>query len=634
MTNMTTKSDLKIDGRKVRIHCDHLIEVDALDSLNLLTNHGVYEPEETALCQKLINCGDRVLDIGANIGYYTLLLSDLVSPNGSVIAFEPDEDNFLYLQRNLANQVANKSVFLHPVALGKSTQKARLFRAEENTGMHRLYSSVCCSNDSTEVSVLKGDSLELAPLDFIKIDIEGYEPAALHGLTDTLKRSPNLKILCEFSPLSLWEAGFSPIQFLAEMREHGLLLIIRENQEWKIGNFDEMQLALEQIPPAAIAPFIDKLQNTGNNNAIYQQAAAFLEQHKYPRPLLENILLVANDAWETVCNTLQITTPPTTSPATAVIRKKWRCRWASTHDREHFLALFQSAFGHAMPTSLWTWKYGHQGRHGVFAHVDGKVIAYYGGLPRKFTLNGQTVSAVQVCDVMVAPEMRGILTRRGPFIQTADTFLTAQIGQDKTHRFAFGFPSERAARMGEKSAWYARTDSFLEATWSVAIRLPLWFKVTPLPEDHDELVDNLWQTMQTSLPNHLLPIKDSPFFNWRYKGHPERNYPSYVVSWRMTNKVIGIVTLHDHGPELGIEIMDLLAPASGLKTLHLAAQKICIRSGHTRLFSWVTPAILSFLPKPAQQIEVSGVYVTPEYKQIIEQERVNCWLMSGDTDFR
>lgn len=327
----------------------------------------------------------------------------------------------------------------------------------------------------------------------------------------------------------------------------------------------------------------------------------------------------------------QAPVPPT--PKT-VIKKRWQCRWASKHDQAVFLSLFESAFGDVMPSSLWTWKYGAQDKYGIFAHIDGKIIAYYGGLPRKFWLNGETISAVQICDVMVAPDMRGILTRNGPFMHTADTFLTAQIGQDKAYHFAFGFPSERAARLGEKSAWYARTDSFFEVTWPVTASLPFWFKATLLTEDHYFLANNLWQTMQASLPNVLLPIKDATFFKWRYQDHPNRDYPSYVVSWRGTNKVIGIVTLRDHGPDLGMEIMDLLAPTSKLKTLLAAAQNICIHAGRRRLFSWMTPAILSFLPKPDQQSEVSGVYITPDYKKIIDQQQIKCWLMSGDTDFR
>ena len=320
------------------------------------------------------------------------------------------------------------------------------------------------------------------------------------------------------------------------------------------------------------------------------------------------------------------TTPNTTN--------KWQCRWASKQDQGAFLSLFESAFGHPMPTSLWTWKYGHQTNYGVFAYIDNKIIAYYGGLPRQFSLNNKTLSAVQICDVMVAPNMRGILTRKGPFMLTAETFLSTQIGSNKPYQFAFGFPTERAARLGEKSAWYARADAFLETSWSVANTLPPWFKIRPLADDNSATVDRLWQAMQASLPNHLLPIKDSAFFKWRYKDHPERHYPSYVVSWRGINKIVGIVTLRDHGAGLGMEIMDLLAPASRLKTLHTAAQKICGRAGHTRLFSWMTPTILSSLPKPNQQAEVAGVYVTPEYQQMMKQKQVNCWLMSGDTDFR
>lgn len=314
--------------------------------------------------------------------------------------------------------------------------------------------------------------------------------------------------------------------------------------------------------------------------------------------------------------------------------KKWQCRWATAHDQEAFLSLFQSAFDQTMPASLWAWKYASQNKHGIFAHVNEKVIAYYGGIPRGFRLNDKTVSAVQICDIMVAPNMRGILTRRGPFMQTADTFLSARIGEDKTHRFAFGFPSDRHARLGEKSGWYARTDTFLEATWPATTRLPFWLKTTPLTEDRHELVDNLWQAMQVSLPNHLLPIKDSLFFKWRYQNHPNRNYQSFVVSWRGTNKVIGIVTLHDHGLDIGIEIMDLFAPASKLKTLHTAAQDICMKMGHSRLFSWMTPSILSYLPQSASQAEISGVYVTPDFKHTVDQQQLHWWLMGGDTDFK
>lgn len=290
----------------VLIHNKHLIRIDALDSLGLRANSGIFECEETALCKQLIQCNDRVLDVGANIGYYTLLFCDLVSTNGVVVAIEPDNNNFEILKHNLRKQAANGIASLHQLGLGHKEQKAQLFRAEENTGMHRMYASVCCSAESSEVSVIQGDSLALAPLDFIKIDIEGYEPFALQGLCSTLKQSPKLKILCEFSPLSLLEAGYSPALFLQEMRDLGFYLVSQEQQAWKQTDYHEIVQALQRIPASAIIEFENTLRHADGNQAIAEKGISFLRQHAYHRPILENLLFVAPGAWQSVCKILNI----------------------------------------------------------------------------------------------------------------------------------------------------------------------------------------------------------------------------------------------------------------------------------------------------------------------------------------
>lgn len=302
----------------VTVHGRHLLEVDAADSLGLVANHGVFEPCETALCQSLIGPGDRVLDIGANIGYYTLLFCDLVSPSGSVTAIEPDPENFARLQRNLSAQVADGRARLHRVALGSEACTARLYQADESAGLHRMYSSVCCNDNGTDVAVITGDSLDLAPLDFIKIDIEGYEPAALRGLARTLENSPNLKILSEFSPLSLWEAGFSPIAFLEEMRSLGLRLVTHGDGRWNACGYDEFIQALHKVPSSAADAFIAEIRRDHQGapvQVIGRQAVAFLDRLGYTRPMLENVLFVSAGAWPAVCEALQLGDEPAAAAA-------------------------------------------------------------------------------------------------------------------------------------------------------------------------------------------------------------------------------------------------------------------------------------------------------------------------------
>jgi lipopolysaccharide transport system ATP-binding protein len=288
------------DATMVKVHDNYLMEIDSLDSLGLAHNNGVFEAEEVALCRLLLNKGDRVLDIGANIGYYTLLFGGLVSPTGSVFAIEPDAKNHHLLQKNLAENLMAGLVSAHQVALGVQAGSARLYHSDSNNGMHRLYASVCCTDDSTEVSVIAGDSLELAPLDLIKIDIEGYEPAALKGLSSTLAHSPNLKILCEFSPLSIWEAGFSPIQLLDEMQKHKFHLFCHAPDGWHETSFELISAQLEKIPEPAIASLIRDFEQEKNNRSLEQRASDFLIEHGYSRPVVENVLFVAPGAMEKV----------------------------------------------------------------------------------------------------------------------------------------------------------------------------------------------------------------------------------------------------------------------------------------------------------------------------------------------
>ncbi|MCP5244936.1 MAG: GNAT family N-acetyltransferase [Burkholderiales bacterium] len=316
---------------------------------------------------------------------------------------------------------------------------------------------------------------------------------------------------------------------------------------------------------------------------------------------------------------------------------KWHCRWATKQDQGALLELFTSAFGQPMPTGLWQWKYAWQEKPGILAHVDDAIIAYYGGIPRTFSLNGHAVSATQICDVMVAPKMRGILTRRGPFMHTADTFLTEQAGPEKPYRFAFGFPSHRHAKLGEKSGWYKRSETFLEVSWATETyrpRFPFWIKTKSLTVEDKASVDVQWQRMLTSLPDYLIPQKDANFFEWRYLNHPNYIYSSYIVFRRLGNTILGMITVRDHGSDQGMELMDLLGPPHLLPTLFETALGIAKRADRKKLFSWMTASILARLPNPTTTNEICGIYVTPDYQQIIDQQHLSWWFMSGDTDFR
>jgi FkbM family methyltransferase len=262
--------------------------VDATDSLDLITN-GTFEPAESALCRTLLRPGDRVLDIGANLGYYTTLFAERVRPSGHVDAIEPDPHSFSLLHANTRGLQADGLVRLHAVALSDETRPTRLYMSKDNAGMHRLYESVCCDRDGIEVTACRGDDLTLAPLDLIKIDVEGFEPRVLRGLSRSLAASPDVKILCEYSPMAIMEAGDDPGQWLRWMRERGFCVLAYDGNGWAELDWVDLQRQAAKILGVDMDNLIAGLQDA-DNAQIFAAASAAAISHGYTRPLVENLL--------------------------------------------------------------------------------------------------------------------------------------------------------------------------------------------------------------------------------------------------------------------------------------------------------------------------------------------------------
>ncbi len=187
---------------------------------------GVYEKAETKFFQTACHSGMTFLDVGANIGYYTALAARAVGPNGQVIAMEPDPESFKYLEQTIAaNSVGNVLAF--PVAASDATAKLPLFISRDNRGDNRMYSPGG-KWPTVEVEAVPADDLlaenTIDTVDFIKIDVQGYEPKVIAGLRDTITRSPKLTLLAEFWPKGIRDAGGDPENFLNTLRDLGLTL--------------------------------------------------------------------------------------------------------------------------------------------------------------------------------------------------------------------------------------------------------------------------------------------------------------------------------------------------------------------------------------------------------------------------
>jgi FkbM family methyltransferase len=185
-----------------------------------IREYGIWEPFETRVLLHELKAGDTFLDVGANIGYYSVVAAAKVGMKGKVVAFEPDPDNFKMLERNLDLNKLRNSMPL-PVAVSDYCGSAKLFKDQENQGDHRVNLVSDREMENRTVIEVKCRGLDsygddcFAKVDFVKIDTQGMECHVLRGMSDTLAENRSrLRMCIEFWPQGLMAAGSSAAELL------------------------------------------------------------------------------------------------------------------------------------------------------------------------------------------------------------------------------------------------------------------------------------------------------------------------------------------------------------------------------------------------------------------------------------
>jgi FkbM family methyltransferase len=243
-SNLTSyfKSDfVEINGHKMLL--------DAKDPLHLLINK-VYEEFETEIVKKLIKKGDIVLDVGANIGYYTLIFAKLVGDKGRVYAFEPEPKNFVLLTKNIElNQYQN--VMLVQKALSDKEGIIKLNLLEDNTAGHFIGSVTKNNENSIDVSVTRLDEYFNdydGTINFIKMDVEGAESGVIQGMIKLLQKINHLTMMVEFNPRIIIRFGVEPEHYLELLQENGFKLYELDGKRKKIKPVNLSEI-LRNYPP-------------------------------------------------------------------------------------------------------------------------------------------------------------------------------------------------------------------------------------------------------------------------------------------------------------------------------------------------------------------------------------------------
>ena len=335
-----------------------------------------------------------------------------------------------------------------------------------------------------------------------------------------------------------------------------------------------------------------------------------------------------------------INSAPPESPPEGLPRATWTVRLTQKTDLPKLLELFSRAFGSQMPPDRWRWKYGHALCWGTVVERDGRMVGFFGGMPRQFTLQNKTLLGVQIGDSMVDPDQRGILTRRGPMFLSASTYFERMETLHPGAQFAFGYPSQRAIGIGRRLGLYQEVDKINVMEWRVwdprrsvmtqTRRINDWAVLR-----QQKSVSALWRAMHASWPDVLLPVRNWAWLQHRYLDHPEHVYELLLVSSRLTGlpKALAVVRAHpDH-----LEFLDYVGPAQGVELALRAIRMHAANLGLPVVRGWFSQQLTRIFNVGQPTVHASGIAVPTNLwgrAQVADVLASPLWLMAGDSDFR
>ena len=248
--NNKTQSDL--DQQKISIQHttgDTLfLNPDDKVLVKSLNQSHEYEKGTVSLVSKLVKNGMNVINIGANIGYFTILLASLVGNNGKVFAFEPLPISVEFLKKNVEfNDYKNTEI----IKKGVSQSSGKQYLQVAPSSVHNYISSTNKGLSKIEIDVTSVDDFlesKDVKIDLIVMDAEGSEKNILEGMQKTLQKNPKLEIITEFNPFTLELTGTNSNEFLELCEKLKLSLYLINEKNGNITPVSKEELMKIQYP--------------------------------------------------------------------------------------------------------------------------------------------------------------------------------------------------------------------------------------------------------------------------------------------------------------------------------------------------------------------------------------------------
>ena len=214
-----------------------------------LSIYGIHGTHDFKIIKNNVKDGDNVIDLGANIGYFTLILAKLVGPTGKVFAFEPDPRNLALLKKNVEYN-NYKNVIIVPKAVSNVNDKCTLYIGQKTFGQNKIYKPkntkiqkfIPIDSETVRLDDFFRTNGLLDKISFIKMDVEGAEFLALSGMKEILKLNKNIKIFTEAEISYLEDAGSSYDQFIDLLTENDFTFSLADNRSETLTKVNKSQL--------------------------------------------------------------------------------------------------------------------------------------------------------------------------------------------------------------------------------------------------------------------------------------------------------------------------------------------------------------------------------------------------------
>lgn len=222
-----------------------IVNTDARDIATWIIHAGVWETFVDDILCALARPGDTFLDVGSNMGYYAIKIGGLIGPKGRLYAYEPNPDLFEALYDNVQINGFGPRAQVFQACAGDEAGTTTLtferrFPGGGTAGLGPEYA--VGGREQAHVQVVRiDDTIPEGTADLVKIDVEGFEPLVLKGMTELLKRSPNCAMVLEVS-YGQWERYGDPVQLLRDAAGDRRIFRIRRDgkiEELPAGEIDQ-----------------------------------------------------------------------------------------------------------------------------------------------------------------------------------------------------------------------------------------------------------------------------------------------------------------------------------------------------------------------------------------------------------